>query len=136
MGNDFSVLVSKDGFSANVIEDVAINLGKVLGLELVLSSASKSTTLEEVTIFGTATTNEVAAGQSASFDIDTLSSTPAINRDIVDVLRTDSRIYIDEASENQVQCAGKNPRFNSLTVDGVRLNDSFGLNQNLSLIHI
>ncbi len=29
-----------------------------------------------------------------------------------------------------MQCAGANPRFNSLTVDGVRMNDLFGLNSN------
>ena len=29
-----------------------------------------------------------------------------------------------------VQCNGANPRYNSLTVDGVRLNDGFGLNSN------
>ena len=29
-----------------------------------------------------------------------------------------------------MQCGGKNSRYNSLTVDGVRMNDSFGLNDN------
>ena len=47
-------------------------------------------------------------------------------------MRTDPRIFVDESRGdiNAVQCAGKNSRFNSLTVDGVRLNDSFGLNSN------
>ena len=41
------------------------------------------------------------------------------------------RIYIDPAfAGGAVQCAGANPRFNSLTVDGVRMNDLFGLNSN------
>jgi hypothetical protein len=41
-------------------------------------------------------------------------------------------IYVDESRGdlNAVQCGGKNSRYNSLTVDGVRMNDSFGLNDN------
>ena len=75
---------------------------------------------------------EVAAGPSASFNLDTLQSAPTVNRNIVDVLRIDPRVYVDESRGdiNPIQCAGKNPRFNSLTLDGVRLNDGFGLNSN------
>mgnify|MGYP001459607660 FL=1 len=40
------------------------------------------------------------------------------------------RIHLDISNADDVQCAGSSPRFNSLTVDGVRLNDGFGLNSN------
>jgi len=39
-------------------------------------------------------------------------------------LRIDPRIYIDETHVGDVNCAGANPRFNSLTVDGVKKNDN------------
>ena len=55
---------------------------------------------------------------------------PAINRDIRDVIRFDPRIYQDAAFVGAIHCAGASPRFNSLTVDGVRMNDAFGLNSN------
>jgi hypothetical protein len=42
----------------------------------------------------------------------------------------DPRVYVDEAFNDSVQCAGANPRFNALTVDGVLLSDNFGLNSN------
>ena len=45
-------------------------------------------------------------------------------------MRIDPRIYVDEGGSNGIQCVGKSPRFNSLTVDGVRMNDLFGLNSN------
>ena len=74
----------------------------------------------------------LAIGPSASFGLDVLESAPAINRNITDIIRADARIYVDESRGdiNAVQCGGKNSRFNSLTVDGVRMNDSFGLNSN------
>src|SRR5690606_3841433 len=55
---------------------------------------------------------------------------PAISRNINDVIAIDPRIYVDEAFNDSVQCGGASARFNSLTVDGVRMNDNFGLNSN------
>ena len=56
---------------------------------------------------------------------------PHINRDLRDIIRNDPRVYIDPAfAGGALHCAGANPRFNSLTVDGVRMNDLFGLNSN------
>ena len=52
----------------------------------------------------------------------------AANRDLKIVVRIDPRIYINETNAGDIQCGGANPRFNSLTVDGVRMNDNFGLN--------
>lgn len=73
---------------------------------------------------------DVAIGPASSFGIDDLENAPAINRDIKDLIRIDPRIYIDEADVDGIQCNGASPRFNSLTVDGVKLNDNFGLNRN------
>jgi len=75
---------------------------------------------------------DVAVGPSASFGISELQNAPAINRNITDILRSDPRIAVDESSggTNAIQCAGQNSRFNSFTLDGVQLNDAFGLNQN------
>jgi len=71
---------------------------------------------------------QTAIGPNAVFTAEDLQNAPAINRDIRDVIAIDPRIYVDEAFVDAVQCGGASPRFNSLTVDGVRLNDNFGLN--------
>ena len=76
-------------------------------------------------------TEQLALGPSSVFGLQDLQEMPHINRDLRDVIRNDPRIYIDPAfAGGAVQCAGANPRFNSLTVDGVRMNDLFGLNSN------
>ena len=36
----------------------------------------------------------------------------------------------NQCTAGAVQCSGANPRYNSLTLDGVRMNDLFGLNSN------
>ena len=89
-------------------------------------------TMEEVVVTAQMIqTEQVALGPSSVFGLEDLEDMPHINRDLRDVIRNDPRIYIDPAfAGGAVQCAGANPRFNSLTVDGVRMNDLFGLNSN------
>ncbi len=128
VGSDYTVTVRKSGYGNQSQRSVALNLGQVTDLSFELSSAS----MDEVVVVASALAAPVAVGPNATFDLDDLESKPAINRTIADIVRTDPRIYVDESRGdiNAVQCAGKNSRFNSLTVDGVRLNDSFGLNSN------
>src|SRR5262249_5366791 len=44
------------------------------------------------------------------------------------IIRVDPRIEVDPTNGNAISIAGTNNRFNSLTVDGIRQNDDFGLN--------
>jgi outer membrane receptor for ferrienterochelin and colicin len=109
------------------VSDIFINLGDTYVLPLALGAS----TLEEVIITATqVSTMQLALGPSSTFGLADLQDSPAINRDIRDVIRFDPRIVLDSGYESGIQCAGANPRFNSLTVDGVRMNDNFGLNNN------
>jgi len=130
IGADYTVSVASEGYGAEKAENVSLNLGATSSIDFILSP---SETIEEIVVMGKAAPlAEVAVGPSATFDFQELQTLPAVNRNITDIIRTDPRLFVDEARGeiNAIQCAGKNPRFNSLTVDGVRLNDSFGLNSN------
>lgn len=129
VGDDYTVVVSKPTYDTTKAEDVVLNVGKVSDLAFNLTQNE----LEVVTVVASADLiTNVAPGPSAVFGLDQLQKSPAINRNIADVLRSDPRIFVDESRGdiNSIQCGGQNPRFNSLTVDGVRMNDSFGLNSN------
>ncbi|MEM9402657.1 MAG: TonB-dependent receptor [Pseudomonadota bacterium] len=130
IGTSYSVVATSEGFAGQRTSDVAINLGQTATVTFVLQSGAA---IEEVVAIGQAqAVAQTAIGPSATFSLDDLQSLPAINRNITDVIRADARIFVDESRGdiNAVQCVGKNPRFNSLTVDGIRLNDGFGLNSN------
>jgi hypothetical protein len=74
---------------------------------------------------------EVATGPAATFNIEQMETAVAFNRDIVDVYGLDPRVNIDNEDDGfEINCAGKHPRFNSVTLDGVGQNDRFGLNSN------
>lgn len=130
ISDDYSVTVTSDGYAGERVEDVNLVLGQTTQLNFGLSSGGA---IEEIVVTAAAAVVEqVAVGPAAVFGLETLETAPAINRNITDILRIDPRINVDEARGgiNAIQCGGQNPRFNSFTIDGVKLNDSFGLNSN------
>lgn len=127
IGGPYTVKASAIGYSDQTVTDVFVRLGDTFALPMQLGESA----MEEVIVTSAAVmTQQLALGPSSSFDLQDLQDYPAINRDIRDVIRFDPRIYQDAADVGGIQCAGANPRFNSMTVDGVRMNDNFGLNRN------
>ncbi len=126
---DYTVQVAREGFADETASNVVLALGEVTEIGFALRSDQP---MEELVVTGSRVPVQVATGPNAVFGLKELESLPSINRNIADVLRVDPRIFVDESRGdiNAVQCGGKNSRFNSLTVDGVRTNDSFGLNSN------
>ncbi len=130
IGGPFTIAVTTSQYKGALLPDVYTNLSAAATFNITLEEGE----IEEIVVTASAVFAgaNLALGPSATFDLDKLQSAPAINRNITDVIRADARIYVDESRGdiNAVQCVGKNSRFNSLTVDGVRMNDSFGLNSN------
>jgi hypothetical protein len=130
IGGPFEIRVASSDYKSALVTDVYTSLSEAATFSIMLESGE----VEEIVVTASrdVAVANLAIGPSATFTIDQLEAAPAINRNITDVIRADPRIYVDESRGdiNAVQCAGKNSRFNSLTVDGVRMNDSFGLNSN------
>jgi len=127
VGGPYTISMTSADFASQSITDVNVGLGETYYFDLTLTAES----IEEIVVTAAVVQSaQVAIGPSASFTFDDLQNLPAINRDINDIVRVDPRIYIDEAFVDAVTCVGANPRFNSLTVDGVKKNDNFGLNSN------
>lgn len=127
VGGPYTVTISAPNFANQAVTDIFIGLGETLTFDMTLSTEA----VEEIVVTASALgAVQVALGPSSTFNFDDLQNLPAINRDIRDIIRVDPRIYIDEPFAGGVQCVGANPRFNSLTVDGIRMNDNFGLNSN------
>jgi hypothetical protein len=127
IGGPYTVNARATDYTSQTVTDIFVQLGETYFLPMTLGQ----TGMEEVIVTSSAVqTQQLALGPSSTYNIEDLEDYPAINRDIRDVVRFDPRIYQDDAFVGAIQCAGASPRFNSLTVDGVRMNDSFGLNSN------
>ncbi|GAB5381313.1 MAG: TonB-dependent receptor [Aliiglaciecola sp.] len=124
VGGPYTVTVSSAA-GTRTVENVYLTLGENLALNLALESQEQ---IESITVTGALTNSAYgASGPVANFGLEDLQAAPAINRDIKDLVRIDPRVYIDEAFGDSIQCAGASSRFNSLTIDGIRTNDNFGL---------
>jgi len=127
IGGPYTVKASATGYSDQTVTDIFVRLGDTFALPMMVGGID----MEEVIVTSAAiATTQLALGPASTYNIEDLQDYPAINRDIRDVIRFDPRIYQDTAFAGGIHCAGASPRFNSLTVDGVRMNDLFGLNSN------
>ena len=125
VGGPYVVVVKDAAGNTTTESNVYLTLGETKSLNLDLGAAAQ---IETITVSGSFTNSSYgASGPVANFSLDDLEAAPAINRDIKDLVRIDPRIYIDEGFNDSIQCAGANSRFNSLTVDGIKTNDNFGL---------
>ena len=126
VGGPYTVSIDSDAYADQTVNDIYVQLGDTYTFSVQLG---RDVTEEIVVTAAAIKRAEVALGPSSSYNLADLEGAPAINRDIKDLIRIDPRIYVDEADVEGIQCNGTNPRFNSLTVDGVKLNDNFGLNR-------
>jgi hypothetical protein len=127
VGGPYTIAISSENYADQRVTDIELSLGETFFLSLELGAAA----MDEVVVTAAAVQAvQVAVGPSSTFNFDDIQNAPSINRDIKDIVRLDPRVYIDEPYRSGMQCVGANPRFNSLTVDGVKQNDNFGLNDN------
>lgn len=107
----------------------SIELGDIYSLSINMASQAA---IEEMVVMGQSQGfADVAAGPAATFSSFDMDTAVAFERDIKDVYSIDPRINLDDpAYGSAVNCVGKHPRFNSITLDGVSQNDRFGLNDN------
>ena len=126
VGGPYTIAITSEAYANQRITDIELALGETFFVELALGEA----TVDEIVVTAAAVQAvQVAVGPSSTFNFEDIQNAPSFDRDIKDVVRLDPRVYIDEADVNGVQCLGANPRFNSTTVDGVKMNDNFGLNR-------
>ncbi len=119
VGGPYQVTVN----GTQTAEVASIGLGDTYNLTITMGEA-----IEEIVALGQQRqVIETTSGPSASFSFADMDSAVSFNRDIKDVYTIDPRINLDDFAIN---CAGKHPRFNSITLDGVSHDDRFGLNSN------
>ena len=59
-----------------------------------------------------------------------LATFASIQRNLQDYARTDPRLAQTDKERGEISAAGQNTRYNSITIDGVTINDTFGIESN------
>ncbi|WP_299946670.1 TonB-dependent receptor [uncultured Microbulbifer sp.] len=128
VGGPYSIRVESDK-GEQVLNDLYLTLGAPLTLPINLGSADLPLIdLEEVVVFADAEvyTNR---GYSSVFGEDQITNSATFNRDLKDVLRSNPLAVVSPDGV-ELSIAGTNPKYNSLTIDSVGINDTFGLQSN------
>ncbi|MDH5323732.1 MAG: carboxypeptidase-like regulatory domain-containing protein, partial [Gammaproteobacteria bacterium] len=95
----------------------SINVGDTYNLTVDVQTAA----IEEIVAVGQASDLiETTSGPAATFNLDAIENSVAFSRDISDVYGIDPRLMVDADEDGfGLNCAGKHPRFNNVTLDGV-----------------
>ena len=131
VGGPYTITINKAGAGSDTEENVYLTLNQVNTVDARLNN--EVTTLDSVQAIGIADASVFSAtkmGSGTSIDRETIDALPSIGGNIQDFMRLDPRVtFIDRAS-GVISAGGQNPRFNSISIDGVSASDTFGLEGN------
>ncbi len=127
-GGPYNVDVAASGnYQGQSFEGLTLNVSEPLPLTIPLAASGAS--VEEIEVVASRIA-AIRSGGSSSYGADMIDKMPSIGRDLKSTIRANPFVSIDSGSNDALSIGGANNRFNSLTVDGIRQDDDFGLNGN------
>jgi outer membrane receptor protein involved in Fe transport len=126
VGGPYTLDIVATGFRSAQVPDASVSLTDEGSLTITLEAESRE--VERIVVSAARLRARASTGPETTLNSAAIAGVASINGDIRDIARRNPLVSVDATNENAFSIAGTNPRFNSLTVDGVRLNDDFGLN--------
>ena len=121
-GGPYLLTVSKDKYVERTVEDLQLKVGKREVVNVLLPQE-----MEEIVVTAKALQSHTSAKKVVGEG--EIAALPSISRDPKDLVRLNPTAYVD-GSTSGLSIGGANTRFNSITIDGIRQDDDFGLNLN------
>jgi hypothetical protein len=120
VGGPYSLTISYVGYKPYVKSDIILNLGQTLGTDVNL--VEESSQISGVTIVSkrNAIIDGNRTGASTNLRTEQIQSLPTITRSITDFTRLSPQ-------SNGNSFAGRDGRYNNITIDGANFNNNFGL---------
>lgn len=125
VGGPYTVTATAGGQEIEPLKDVQTSLGEAVDVTLV----AKSEVVKLEKFVTTASVNDLdanATGAGSVLDNRRLTIQPNPGRSFADLAKTNP--FVSLRAFPQVEALGINSRFNSIMLDGAKINDSFGLN--------
>lgn len=121
IGGPYTVTVQSLGFAPFEQKDIFLTAGRTKDVNVGLRLTEEIINITVTSTPRNASNKTVVSGE----DIGEL---PSIGRDPKDMVRLSPGAYTDSSNNKALSIDGSNSRFNSVTVDGTRQDDDFGLN--------
>jgi Carboxypeptidase regulatory-like domain len=126
-GGPYTITVSKGG-AVEKRDDVFLLLAETLALDLSLGAPAQ--TIVVTGRGGSDKFNSSSMGAGTNIGSKELAAYASIQRNLQDYARNDPRLAQTDKERGEISAAGQNTRYNSITVDGLTNNDTFGLEAN------
>ncbi len=126
VGGPYTITIVKDGVTEKR-EGIYLQLAETASVDAQLGE------MQRVTVTGqanNATFNKSAMGAGTNVGRTELAALSSINRSLSDYARLDPRLSQTDKDRGEISAGGQNSRFNSITIDGVSISDTFGLEAN------
>ncbi len=131
VGGPFRVTVTADGFQGEATDNLTLALGETASLIVDLEPETVEMTAVEVVASAQSDIfSSERMGASTDISRETINALPSIRRDLQDYARLDPRISQTDKERGEISALGQNSRYNSVTIDSVSTNDTFGLESN------
>ncbi len=133
VGGPYNLSITAAGFKAAGRSEVETTLGVDSTEDFDLEPGSDIVSLNKFVVKGEA--NELdssATGAASAYNGQRLSAKPTTQRSLADLISASPfvtlRALSGDREEAQITALGQNNRYNSIQIDGSRINDQFGLN--------
>ncbi|WP_296946343.1 TonB-dependent receptor [uncultured Massilia sp.] len=122
-GGPYTIIISNNG-QTEKREGVYLNLAETATVDATVG-------IQTVAIAGNRARSDIFnrsnMGSGTGINNTQLQIQASINRNLQDYARADPRVSQTDKERGELSVAGQNSRYNSTTVDGVAINDTFGL---------
>jgi len=127
VGGPYTVTASLEGFRPGEARNVTVALGQTAEVTMNMALATVS---EAITVTATAddVINPNRTGSATQVSEETIESLPTVNRQLQDFARTNPYFTTSLTGDGTfMMVAGRNNRYNNISIDGAVNNDLFGL---------
>lgn len=133
IGGPYRVRVQAAGYESATREGITLGLQKTTDVDFRLRAAGEAVfdleafevTAEDRSLVFVSSNQ----GSGSLIDEETIRNIPSVTRSLSDIAKLDSRMAVFDKNSGQLSAGGKNTRYNSLLIDGVPTNDSFGISE-------
>jgi outer membrane receptor protein involved in Fe transport len=124
-GGPYTITITKNGITEKR-EGVFTQLAETAAVDATLGAP-----IQSVTVTGSTARSEkfsrTTMGTGTSIGATELATQASIQRSLQDYARADPRVSQTDKERGDMSVAGQNSRYNSMTIDGVAVNDTFGI---------
>ena len=130
VGGPYTILINKAGESKKIEDGVYLELNQVSTVNATLGATASLATVQVVGSARSLQFDSNNKGVGTSVSGRQLETAVSGNRSLDDIARLDPRVTVTDQNDGSISVAGQNNRYNNISVDGLSVNDPFGLNSN------